>query len=93
MTSRHMRLVLGGFLAHFKSIMEVFKAQTRGIEWRTICDGLSSFLKERNPLLGWKHPKTQILKGKSLKKKQIQEKEMGLVRPEKIPIFGKMAKR
>ena len=37
-----------------------------------------NFLKGRNPLLGWKHPRAQILKGKSLKKKKIEEKNMGL---------------
>ena len=31
-TSRHSGLVLGGLLAHFKPIMEGFKAQTVGIE-------------------------------------------------------------
>ena len=31
-TSRRSGLVLGGFLAHFKPIMEGFKAQTRGIK-------------------------------------------------------------
>ena len=31
-TLRHSGLVLGGFLAHFELIMEVFKAQTKGIE-------------------------------------------------------------
>ena len=52
-TSRHLGLVLGGFLAHFEPIMEGFKAQTRGIEKeRRICDRFWSFLKERIPLLG-----------------------------------------
>ena len=37
-----------------------------------------SFLKGRSPLLGWKHPRAHILKGKSLKKKEIEEKEMTL---------------
>ena len=37
-----------------------------------------ALLKGRSPLLGWKHPRAQILKGKSLKKKKIEEKEMGL---------------
>ena len=36
------------------------------------------FLKGRSPLLGWKHPRAHILKGKSLKKKEIEEKEMTL---------------
>ena len=35
-TSRHSGLVLGGFLAHFEPIMGGFKAQTLGIEGRTI---------------------------------------------------------
>ena len=37
-----------------------------------------SFLKGRSPLLGWKHPRAHILKGKNLKKKEIEEKEMTL---------------
>ena len=37
-----------------------------------------SFLKGRSPLLGWKLPRAHILKGKSLKKKEIEEKEMTL---------------
>ena len=37
-----------------------------------------SFLKGRSPLLGWKHPRAHILKGKSLKKKEIEEKKMTL---------------
>ena len=45
---------------------------------RRICDRFWSFLKGRNPLLGWKHPRAHILKGKSLKKKKIEEEEMGL---------------
>ena len=57
--------------------MEGFKAQTRGIEKERICDKFWSFLKGRSPLLGWKHPRAHILKGKSLKKK-IEEEEMGL---------------
>ena len=36
------------------------------------------FLKGRSPLLGWKHPREHILKGKSLKKKKIEENEMTL---------------
>ena len=56
-----------------------FKAQTQGIEGRGICDRFWSFLKGRSPLLGWKHPRAHILKGKSLKKKkEIEEKEMTL---------------
>ena len=43
-----------------------------------ICDRFWSFLKGRSPLLGWKHPRAHILKGKSLKKKKIEEEEMGL---------------
>ena len=35
-------------------------------------------MKGRSPLLGWKHPRAHILKGKSLKKKKIEEEEMGL---------------
>ena len=41
-----------------------------------IGDIFGSFLKGRSPLLGWKHPRAHILKGKSLKKKDIEEKEM-----------------
>ena len=37
-----------------------------------------TFLKGRSPLFGWKHPRAHILKGKSLKKKKIEEEEMGL---------------
>ena len=37
-----------------------------------------AFFKGRSPLLGWKHPRAHILKGKSLKKKEIEEKEMML---------------
>ena len=58
--------------------MEDLKAQTVGIERRRIGDRFGSFLKGRNPLLGWKHPRAHILKGKSLKKKEIEEKEMTL---------------
>ena len=36
------------------------------------------FFKGRSPLLGWKHPRAHILKGKSLKKKKIEEDETGL---------------
>ena len=39
---------------------------------------LRVFLKGRSPLLWWKHPRAHILKGKSLKKKKIEEKEMTL---------------
>ena len=35
-------------------------------------------MKGRSPLFGWKHPRAHILKGKSLKKKKIEEEEMGL---------------
>ena len=56
--------------------MEDLKAQTVGIEKGGIGDRFGSFLKGRNPLLGWKHPRAHILKGKSLKKKEIEEKEM-----------------
>ena len=45
---------------------------------RRICDRFLSFLKGRNPLLGWKHPRAHILKGKSLKNKKIEEEEMRL---------------
>ena len=45
---------------------------------RIICDRFWSFLKERSLLLGWKHPRAHILKGKSLKKKKIEEKETTL---------------
>ena len=55
-----------------------FKAQTQRIKGRTICDRFWSFFKRRSPLLGWKHPRAHILKGKSLKKKGIEEKEMTL---------------
>ena len=41
-----------------------------------LCVG--SFLKRRSPLLGWKQPRAHVLKGKSLKKKKIEEEEMGL---------------
>ena len=37
-----------------------------------------SFLKGRSPLLWWKHPRAHILKGKSLKKKKIEEEKRGL---------------
>ena len=43
---------------------------------RRMGDRFGSFLKGRNPLLWWKHPRAHILKGKSLKKKEIEEKEM-----------------
>ena len=43
-----------------------------------IGDRFGSFWKGRSPLLGWKHPRAHILKGKSLKKKEIEEKEMTL---------------
>ena len=76
--SQRLGLVLGGFLAHFEPIIMGIKAQTQGIEWRTICDKFWSFLKGRSPLLGWKHSRAHILKGKSLKKKEIEEKEMML---------------
>ena len=36
-----------------------------------------TLLKGRSPLFGWKHPRAHILKGKSLKKKNIEEEEMG----------------
>ena len=55
-----------------------FKAQTQGIKGGTICDRFWSFLKERSPLLWWKHPRAHILKGKILKKKEIEEKEITL---------------
>ena len=58
--------------------MEGIKAQAIGIEKGRICDRFGSFLKRRSPLLGWKHPRAHILKGKSLKKKKIEEEEMGL---------------
>ena len=35
-------------------------------------------MKGRSPLLGWKHPRAHILKAKSLKKKKIEEEEMGI---------------
>ena len=35
-------------------------------------------MKGRSPLLGWKHRRAHILKGKNLKKKKIEEEEMGL---------------
>ena len=54
--------------------MEDLKAQTVGIERGRIGDRFGSFLKGRNPLLGWKHPRAHILKGKSLKKKEIRRK-------------------
>ena len=58
--------------------MEGFKAQTIGIKNERICDRFWSFLKGRSPVLGWKHPRAHVLKGKSLKKKEIEEKEMTL---------------
>ena len=33
-------------------------------------------MKGRSPLLRWKHPRAHVLKGKSVKKKEIEEKEM-----------------
>ena len=48
------------------------------MEGGRIWDGFLSFWKGRSPFLGWKHPRAQILKGKNLKKKEIEEKEMGL---------------
>ena len=45
---------------------------------RRICDRFGSYLKGRSPLLGWKHPRAHILKGKSLKNKEIEEEEMKL---------------
>ena len=77
-TSRRSGLVLDGLLAHFEPIMEGFKAQTVGIEKGRICDRFRSILKRRSPLLGRKYPRAHILKGKSLKKKKIEEEEMGL---------------
>ena len=53
--SQRLGLVLGGLLAHFEPIIMGIKAQTQGIEGRTICDKIWSFLKERSPFLGWKH--------------------------------------
>ena len=58
--------------------MEGFKDQTVGIENGRICDIFGSFFKKISPLLGWKHPRAHILKGKSLKKKKIEEVEMGI---------------
>ena len=55
-----------------------FKALTQGIKGRTICGRFWSFLKGISPLLEWKHPRAHILKGKILKKKDIEEKEMTL---------------
>ena len=50
-----------------------------------------SFLKGRSPLLGWKHPREHILKRKILKKKEIEEKEMGfslkIVYSHPLPLF------
>ena len=57
--------------------MEGFKAQPEESK-RRIGDRFWSFLKGRSPLLGWKHPRAHILKRKSLKKKKIEEEEMGL---------------
>ena len=56
--------------------MRVLKLKPQGSKMRRICDRFGSFLKGRSPLLGWKHPRAHILKGKSLKKKEIEEKEM-----------------
>ena len=58
--------------------MEVLNLKPEGSKRRRICDRFRSFLKGRSPLLGWKHPRAHILKGKSLKKKEIEEKEMTL---------------
>ena len=41
-------------------------------------DRFWSFLKGRSQLLRWKHPRAHILKGESLKKKKIEDEEMGL---------------
>ena len=54
-TSRRLGLVLSEFLTHFEPIMEGFKAQTVGIERRTIGnDFLDVFEGEQAPF-GWKH--------------------------------------
>ena len=58
--------------------MEDLKAQTIGIEGGRFGTVFWTFLKGRSPLFGWKHPRAHILKGKSLKKKKIEEEEMGL---------------
>ena len=51
--SQRSGLVLGGLLAHFEPIIEVFKAQTRGIEkGEDFMIDFGSFLKGRSPLLG-----------------------------------------
>ena len=56
----------------------VLKLKPKESKMRRICDRFWSFLTGRSPLLGWKHPRAHILKGKSLKKKKIEEEEMGL---------------
>ena len=58
--------------------MRVLKLKPEKHKGGTICDRFWSFLKWRSPLIGWKHPRAQMFKGKSLKKKEIEEKEMGL---------------
>ena len=58
--------------------MEGFNAQTLGIEEGRFGDRFWSFLKGRSPVLGWKNLRAHILKGKSLKKKEIEENEIGL---------------
>ena len=54
-TSRHSGLVFSGLLAHFEPIMEGFKAQTVGIERRTIWNGFLDVFEEEQAPFGWKH--------------------------------------
>ena len=46
------------------------------IKFRVLQEG--DFGGDNKSLFDWKHPRVQILKGKSLKKKDIEENEMGL---------------
>ena len=57
---------------------DVFRKHMRSYCIKSYLDRFGSFLKGRNPLLWWKHPRAHILKVKSLKKKEIEEKEMTL---------------
>ena len=54
-TSRRSGLVLSRLLAHFESIMEGFKAQTVGIERRTIWNGFLDVFEGEQAPFGWKH--------------------------------------
>ena len=54
-TSRRSGLVLSGLLAHFEPIMEGFKAQTVGIERRTIGNSFLDVFEGEQAPFGWKH--------------------------------------